>query len=285
MKSTASAKHRIFQALFATVILVTVVFAVPSTNAKYSTSKSYTISITSIVKSLVPVYLGDNTKIINLTKTNIPNNSASILNNANTNNESTGVVYCFSTHAKTSPTSELAYQYTIDGVKLYYDSEAQNRPNATLDGYSPVRHWTGPLIVGFLDNTMHATNLTPIGVYPYTYPQGFLGIGARPGNRYNDEETFRLTVTENLTEGWYYTQIPFSVTSSAYRNTMYVFSLFYLPAEHSDGINEEKIAIVASPDNPKVIEFRFTAQRINYTNMYVFLSRVTFQQAHYGYQS
>jgi hypothetical protein len=66
MKPTVNTKHRIFQVLFATVILITAVFAVPSTNAKYATTKNYTLTIETKKSFLLEWTTDTNAKTITL---------------------------------------------------------------------------------------------------------------------------------------------------------------------------------------------------------------------------
>lgn len=291
MKPTANAKHRIFQALFATVILVTAVFAVPSTNAKYSTKKKYNIVINSIVNS-IPVYKRDETKIIDFTKVNLTKvtgnqystTTPAIRANANTTNSDSGKVYYFSSHDKTNNNSnDNAERYTIDGKTLdgnsYQERWLDNMTRWMVLYTQNVnsRVWTGAKIVNYMTGTLNAANLTPvIDADSTSDPSPY---SSRDEGRYNPNQTLTITVTESLKEGWYYTQVPFYVSSN-YRNVMYEYSLFYLPAAQETDMNPEQIAVYVPEGQSKQITFTF--QTVTGTNnSYIQLTRISFPQAIY----
>ncbi|MBQ6752849.1 MAG: hypothetical protein IJR10_03650 [Clostridia bacterium] len=259
-------RPRIIYLLLAAMFIVTAAVAMPTTNAKYSTTKTYNIAIQSIVKNksyrVVRTTAVDKTvnfspKYDSATDTKIPSSVSSFI--ANTTNSNTAPVYIFWSDQS----------YTIDG-KTYSNSYTREK----LDG-STTYHYKGTAIENFIKTNFNATKLNDeITNHIVT------------GSRFYGSSTYTYTVGTDLTEGWYYIKIPYYKALGGYgvlaRNTRYCFSLFYLPAAQVDSyendlqLNPEKIAMFSGG---RIV---FTLEENGFiVDQYAAATKIVFSQARF----
>jgi len=120
--------------------------------------------------------------------------------------------------------------YRAGSTNLNYD-----RSGNIISGYT----YPGTAIENYLKNTLGAKNATP----------SFNVASHISGSDHNDTKNCSYTAPTDLTEGWYYSKVPYYSAGAA--NTKYCFCLFYLQAidqtEEADGqeivLNPNKIAI------------------------------------------
>ncbi len=286
-------RPRIVYLLLAAMFIITAAVAMPTTSAKYATTKSYVINIQTIAKA-VREYVAS--KTINLSGSGFSDNGSTYtltttsLKNSlkNESNASTANVYWFTTHTDTGWFA-AGTKYKIDSTNLYNGDNDYS--NERIDGASS-RHWKGEKIKNYLTNTFGAESLTPtdysnnsLSKYPYVDSSFPWESPAVNGSMIFPNQTYTVTVDRDLPEGWYFVQMPYHITS-LFAHTMYVYSLFYLPAADKDLtldgelVNPDKIAIREGGK----ITFHFINDGragIDSKNHYKRLDSITFDQVRF----